>query len=86
MRPRAMVMGRPRHFSLMSGSATEVVVRAAARTDIPAIVKVAMDSVNEEEITDHGGVDSDSPFRDIEKLSAVWIDPNRVRHEETLVA
>ncbi len=86
MRPRAMVMGRPRHCPLMSGSGTEVVVRAATRPDIPAIVKVATDSVNEEELTNHGGVDSDSPFRDVEKLSAVWTDPNRVKYEEILVA
>lgn len=71
---------------MMVGSSSRKVIRAATREDIPAIVRVTLSSVDNEELEGFGGVDTDSPFRDVAKLSAVWVDPNRVGTQEMFVA
>jgi len=58
----------------------------ATREDIPAIVTITLSSVSDEELTEHGGPNYESPFRDVLRLSAVWRDPNLVNGEELLVA
>ena len=62
-----------------------VTVRSANRTDIPGIVWVSKSSILPSEDMGFGG-GSDSPFRDLSKLSLLWEDPNIVRKEEVLVA
>ncbi len=64
----------------------EVFVRPAARKDIPDIVKVCLTSVTEEEVVGFGAPLADSPFRDAERLSSAWTDPNRIGSSEMFVA
>lgn len=61
-------------------------VRAATRDDIPGIVRVATTSVTDEELEGFGGPCEESPFRNVGRLSAVWLDPNLVGSEEIHVA
>ena len=60
-------------------------VRRARRSDIPGIVWVSTSSILPNEDVGFGG-GSDSPFRDVSKLSSSWEDPNIVKNEEVLVA
>lgn len=70
----------------MSRSNSTISVRAATRNDIPGIVQVTTTSVTDEELEGFGGSCEESPFRDAERLSAVWAGPNLVGSEELYVA
>ncbi len=70
----------------MSTNAIRIVVRAANRKDVPAIVEIWRTSVSDEEVAGFGTPLEESVFRDAETLSAAWTEPNRIGSEELLVA
>ena len=69
----------------MSDLLSRILVRAASREDIPALVRISNSSVAEDEDSGFGTPRSESLFSDPRWLSAVWEEPNRVRGEEIFV-
>src|SRR2546430_17367854 len=70
----------------MSDLLSRILVRAASREDIPALVRFSNSSVAEDEDSGFGAPRSESLFADARWLSAAWEEPNRVRREEIFVA
>jgi GNAT superfamily N-acetyltransferase len=70
----------------MPENSARIHVREATREDIPDIVMVSSSSMKEGEDVGFCGPGPDDPFRDVEKLSASWVEPNLVGSEELYVA
>lgn len=69
-----------------SAVASRLLIRAAAREDIPSIVAVSGSSIVEGEDAGFSTPQSEQIFIDAAKLSAEWQEPNFVHGEEIIVA
>src|SRR2546425_6574213 len=70
----------------MPGISSGIRRRPASRGDLPAIVAISNSSIGEEEDIGFGTPRSELVFSDVERLSAAWQDPNRVREEAVWMA
>src|SRR2546430_4655143 len=70
----------------MPGISSGIRLRPASREDIPVIVAVSNSSIDEEADIGFGTPRSELVFRNVERLSAAWQDPNLVREEAVWMA
>lgn len=70
----------------MTPSDPPLVLRAATRHDIPAIVATHHTSVSPDEVVGFGTPFAERTFADAERLRRAWRDPDRVGKERVLVA